>query len=250
MTTDDDSLDVLLIEDNPNDARLIRRQLTNAQTALLPDDVRIHHEQTLEAGRDQLGGRRIDLVLLDLGLPETSGVETFHRLGDTATPVPVIVLTGLQDEEAAVELLQQGAQDYLTKESLNREALVKSVRYALERQEREMELRTTKDQLEVLNRILRHDISNDTQVLQLWGERLVENVAGENESALRRMLRTTERIRELTENSREFMQLVTGNSNLETEPVQSVNYPLFQVLSGLLSERREEDTSWSDVVNE
>ncbi|WP_436935306.1 ATP-binding protein [Halovenus marina] len=219
-----DSLDVLLVEDNPNDARLIRRHLTQADSALLPDEVTVRHEQTLNAGSDWIEQNEVDLVLLDLGLPETSGVETFHRLDNCIATTPVVVLTGLQDEQAALELLQQGAQDYLTKGAMNREALVKSVRYALERQERETEVRTTKDQLEVLNRILRHDISNDVQVLELWGERLAEQVDDEHESDLRRILRTTDRIRELTQNSREYMRIATEQSDIETELIRLDQY--------------------------
>ena len=224
MTDDGSSLDVLLIEDNPNDARLIRRHLTGSGTMLLPDDVTLHHEERLATGQERLENEEIDLLLLDLGLEKTSGVETFDWIEDSVAAVPVVVLTGLQDESAAIELLQQGAQDYLTKGSMTRDTLLRAVRYALERQQRESELRATKDQLEVLNRILRHDISNDIQVLQVYGNRLAEQADTEQKTDLHRILRTTERINELTENSREYMRIVAGDGELQTEPLELTQY--------------------------
>jgi signal transduction histidine kinase len=134
--------------------------------------------------------------------------------------VPVVVLTGLQDEQTAVDLLQQGAQDYINKDSLNEDQLVKAVRYAMERQEREQRLRTTTEQLEVLNRILRHDIQNDLQVIQLWSETLVGEVASDHEEVVQRMRQTAGHIRELTENSRAYIEAITGDGEMETEPTR------------------------------
>jgi signal transduction histidine kinase len=220
MANVDPPLTVLLIEDNPNDALLIRRHLEGADTAFLPDDIELHHEESLDAGIQRLDHDGIDLLLLDLGLPETEGAETFDAVREHVESVPVVVLTNLDDEETAVDLLKQGAQDYLSKGALDERQLVKSVRYALERQEQKQRLQTTSQQLEVLNRILRHDIQNDVQVLQMWGERLKEDVAEEHSDDMQKLLETSDHIRELTQNSKEYMQAVTDESEPDTEPVR------------------------------
>lgn len=219
MSTTDTSLSALLVEDNPNDVRLIRHLIDRADTAMLPDEVDVHVEDSLEAGLDRLETDEFDLLLLDLGLPETSGAETFERVSERSIEVPVIVLTDLKDDRTAVKLLGQGAQDYLNKGSLNEETLTKSIGYALERQEREDELRRTKDQLEVLNRILRHDVRNDVQVMRGWGEHLLDRIDDAHREELELILETSEHIAELTENSRAYMEAVTGEADLDVHPV-------------------------------
>jgi signal transduction histidine kinase len=221
MTTSAQSLTVLLVEDNPNDARLIEKYLREADTAFLPTEIEIHQEQTLDTARERLAEGDIDLLLLDLGLRKSSGIETFERIKADTREIPVIVLTGLQDEQAAVDLLQQGAQDYLNKGSLDRERLVKSLRYALERQEREAELKRTSEQLEVLNRILRHDLKNDIQVLTTWIETLAVEIDEEENEYLENILTTIDHMQELTENSKDFMQLVAGDDDdIVLEPIR------------------------------
>lgn len=220
MTVDSESLTVLLVEDNPNDARLIKRYLSDADTAFLPAEIEIQEATDLDAGRKRLSDEEIDLLLLDLGLQKSSGTETFNRIKDETGEIPVIVLTGLQDEEAAVDLLQRGAQDYLNKGSLDSDRLVKSLRYAIERQDRERKLKQTTQRLEVLNRILRHDLKNDIQLLTIW----IETIAGEVEQAhdeyLEKILARIDHMEELTENSKQLMELVSGDGdNLTRKPV-------------------------------
>jgi PAS domain S-box-containing protein len=126
-------LSVLLIEDNPGDARLIREMFADVPAA----HVRLRHADRLAAGLAQLEGA--DIVLLDLSLPDSHGLETFLRLRDQAPGVPVIVLTGLDDETVAVRAVQEGAQDYLPKGEVDGHLLVRSIRYAIERKRAEEE---------------------------------------------------------------------------------------------------------------
>jgi signal transduction histidine kinase len=219
MTQTDDPLSVLLVEDNPNDATLIERHLSGAGTELLPRRIEIQHEQRLTDALDAIDNGGIDLVLLDLGLPESTGLETFDRIKDRLTDLPVIVLTGLRDEEAAVDVLKQGAQDYLNKGSIDREQLIKSIRYALERQEREFELRQTSEQLEVLNRILRHDLQNDIQVLIGWLDTLKMEIDGDNDR-LESALSTVEHMQELTENTKSYMDFIAGEGSISLDSVR------------------------------
>lgn len=133
----DKRIKVLLIEDNPGDARLIKELLADAGG----DPFDLLCVDRLSMGLDHLADGGIDLVLLDLSLPDASGLNTFSTLRAHAPHVPVIVLTGLNDETLAVNAVQEGAQDYLVKGKVDGDLLVRSVRYAIERQRMLMELR-------------------------------------------------------------------------------------------------------------
>jgi PAS domain S-box-containing protein len=138
-------LRILLVEDNPNDARLIRRHLTESDSALLPSSVEFHHAESLDAGITIAKDLAVDLLLLDLGLPESEGTDTYERARELLPEVPIVVLTNLDDDQAAVELLNQGAQDYLNKQSLNERNLIRAVRYTVERWERKRELERNRE---------------------------------------------------------------------------------------------------------
>ena len=147
-----DHLDVLLVEDNPGDARLIERHLQRDTTVLAPP--RVEHVSDLAAAIDALADGTPDLVLLDLGLPGSRGLDTLDRLttSDVVREVPIVVLTGLDDDHAAVEAIQRGAQDYLVKGELDGDMLERSVRYAVERHRQELALKAKNERLEEIGR--------------------------------------------------------------------------------------------------
>jgi DNA-binding NarL/FixJ family response regulator len=126
---DETPIRVLLIEDNPKDVRLMEELLADAE------EVHADLESTdcLSAALERLRQGRTDLVLLDLGLPDCQGIDTFNRLHAEAPNVPVIILTGLQDEKLAVRAIQLGAQDYLKKAESDSPSLARAMRYAIER---------------------------------------------------------------------------------------------------------------------
>jgi Flp pilus assembly CpaE family ATPase len=124
-------MQVLLIEDNPGDAGLVRAMLSEGQ------DAQFHIEwvQALLPGLDRLTRGDIDMVLLDLSLPDSQGIESLTAIRNRAPGLPVVVLTGLDDEEFAHEAVRCGAQDYLVKGELSGGALARTMRYALLRQQ-------------------------------------------------------------------------------------------------------------------
>ncbi len=156
-----ETLELLLVEDNPGDARLIEEMLSDAETLLERVDLaassglRIHNEATLAAGIDRLESGGIDVVLLDLGLPDSTGLETLASVVDAAELVPVIVLTGLQDERVGIQAIKGGAQDYLVKDEVSSDLLVRSIHHAIERNRQERDRRRRANQLEALNRLTR-----------------------------------------------------------------------------------------------
>ena len=107
----DKSIKILLIEDNPADARLIQEMLVKAGDI----QFELKSVERLSRGIDHVTAENFDMVLLDLSLPDSCGIETFTRLHSIAPKTPTIVLSGLDDESTAVRAVREGAQDYLVK---------------------------------------------------------------------------------------------------------------------------------------
>jgi two-component system cell cycle response regulator len=124
-----DSKRVLLIEDNPADARLIVELLTDASAG----GVELQHVDRISVALKLLSEQRFDVVLLDLSLPDGSGLETVSRICAADPHMPVIVLTGLEDDALALTAVHAGAQDYLVKGQVDGTGIMRSIRYAVER---------------------------------------------------------------------------------------------------------------------
>jgi DNA-binding response OmpR family regulator len=120
---------LLLVEDNPAQAALVQALLR--ETPAL--DLEVGHAQTLAAALALLAQGGFDVALLDLGLPDSQGLETFSTLHERFPALPVLILTGRSDEELGMVAVQGGAQDYLMKSEVEGPALARSLRYAMER---------------------------------------------------------------------------------------------------------------------
>jgi PAS domain S-box-containing protein len=136
-------LRVLLVEDSPGDARLIRELLAEAEAGFDLEWV-----SRLADGLERLSdGEPLDAALLDLSLPDSQGFVTFEKVRKAAPDVPIIMLTGLADEELAVQAVRCGAQDYLTKSEASGPLIARAVRYAIERQAADEALRESEEKL-------------------------------------------------------------------------------------------------------
>ena len=143
-----DTLEILLIEDNAGDVRLIEKRLERADPSLLATDYHLECAPDLSSGLDRLESATVDVVLLDLGLPDSIGLGSLERTLECAPNVPVVVLTGRSDRQMAVDAINQGAQDYLTKDGLTGRELARAIRYAVERKKKERELEAERDFLD------------------------------------------------------------------------------------------------------
>jgi signal transduction histidine kinase/DNA-binding response OmpR family regulator len=150
---------LLLIEDNIADARFIEillREITYQRYD-------IQKSQTFREGKDLLSKEVFDLLVLDLSLPDSVGLETIQNANKVAPELPIIVLTGRSDEDFAVEVVKAGAQDYLVKGEITSTLLSRAIRYAIKRKEMEVDLKTVKRRIEEsenkLNTIIKHNIS-------------------------------------------------------------------------------------------
>jgi two-component system cell cycle sensor histidine kinase/response regulator CckA len=133
-----DKIQVLLVEDNPADARLVKGMLEHDESGAFT----VKHVSTLEEGMHALApdsGNQV--ILLDLGLPDGSGLQTLRRIMPLAQDASVVVMTGLQDEEMGIAAIREGAHDYLIKGQVDAGRLRRLLRYAVERQKMQSELR-------------------------------------------------------------------------------------------------------------
>jgi PAS domain S-box-containing protein len=128
---------VLVIEDNPGDADLIRALFHEAAG----EQVQVESAERLQEGLSRLSLGGIDLVLLDLSLPDSQGLSTLHATIQAASEIPVVVMTGFDDEATALDAVKQGAQDYLVKGRVGAGLLARTCRYAIERSKSQRTLR-------------------------------------------------------------------------------------------------------------
>jgi DNA-binding response OmpR family regulator len=132
-----ENISILIIEDNLGDFRLLKEELQSES----PSQFSINHSETLSEGINHLSENEVDVVLLDLSLPDSQGFDTFRKTREGFPEIPIVVLTGFDDEALATAAVKEGAQDYLVKGQIDGKLLVRSIRYAFERMRAEKALR-------------------------------------------------------------------------------------------------------------
>ena len=140
---------ILLVEDNPGDAYLIKALFQEAHEAGQVEEIQLSHAATLSSALELVDSENFDAVLLDLSLPDAHGRETFLRMQEGAPDLPIVALTGLDDEALAQDLVAAGAQDYLVKGQADGRLLARALRYAIERKRAEEKLRLSAKVFEI-----------------------------------------------------------------------------------------------------
>jgi signal transduction histidine kinase len=147
------ALQVLLVEDNAGDARLLREMFSKEAAG----SFELVHLTHMREAEDRLRAGGVDIVLLDMGLPDGHGLETLRRARAAAPEVVMIVLTGMEDEELAAEAMKEGAQDYLIKGQIENRALPRALRHAIERQRMQRETeQMRKNEVQLRDEFLSH----------------------------------------------------------------------------------------------
>jgi diguanylate cyclase (GGDEF)-like protein/PAS domain S-box-containing protein len=173
------SLTVLLVEDNSGDARLLRELLNEPGSQFAS----LVHVECMSDAEKHLSEHAVDVVLLDLGLPDAQGLGALRRARAAAPRVPVVVLTGLDDESLAAQALQEGAQDYLVKghivegAQVETRGLSRALRYAVERKSLEEALFEVKERAEVTlncigDAVVCTDLAGNITFLNRVGEKM------------------------------------------------------------------------------
>ncbi len=159
---------LLLVEDNRGDVFLLEEMLREAPIRFSVETV-----TRMSSALERLDRGGIDVVLSDLTLPDSRGIETFHRLAVHPAQVPIVVLSGLNDETLALQTVEEGAQDYLVKGLLDQPLLVRALRYAIKRAEAD---RRWQDERALLRNVIDH-IPDGIYVKDASGRYLLDNVA-------------------------------------------------------------------------
>jgi diguanylate cyclase (GGDEF)-like protein/PAS domain S-box-containing protein len=196
---------VLLVEDNPGDARLLRAMF-NEQGA---HDTELTHVECMSDAEKHLSEHAAEIILLDLGLPDAQGLEAVRRARAAPPRVPLVVLTGLDDESLAAQAMQEGAQDYLVKGQIvstsgqiETRGLLRALRYAIERKNMEEALFAEKERAQVTlscigDAVICADIPGNITFLNVVTERMTgwsrQGAAGRSMAEVFRILDATSR---------------------------------------------------------
>jgi len=163
---------VLIIEDNPGDARLIQAMIEEEEGSPFT----LHFADRLAHGLEQLSSGETALVLLDLSLPDSFGLETFAKVYAHSPAVPIIVLTGNDDQKVALSAVKSGAQDYLVKGRLDRELLLRSMRYSIERKRYQVQLEHQAN-YDALTGLPNRNLLHDRLKQAVYAQRTPRNIA-------------------------------------------------------------------------
>src|SRR5271163_1028131 len=164
---------LLLVEDNPGDARLIR-EMFNEQGAT---DTELMRVGNMSEAEKCLAEHPVDIILLDLGLPDAQGLDAVRRTHAARPRIPLVVLTGLDDESLGAQALQEGAEDYLVKGQITTLRLMRALRYAIERKIMEEALYVEKERAEATlncigDAVICTDIAGNVTFLNVVAERI------------------------------------------------------------------------------
>jgi diguanylate cyclase (GGDEF)-like protein/PAS domain S-box-containing protein len=190
--------DVLLIEDNPGDARLLREMFNEAGSP----GTRLTQVGRMSEAIEHFAVSPVDVILLDLGLPDAEGLDAVRRAHAAAPRVALVILTGTDDDALAVQALQHGAQDYLVKGQLEARGLVRALRYARERKIMEEALFGEKERAQVTlncigDAVICTDASGNISFLNVIAEKMTgwlrQEAAGQPMARVFRMLDATTR---------------------------------------------------------
>ncbi|MCG8605512.1 response regulator [bacterium] len=166
-------LRVLLVEDDDSDVVLVSEAFKEAGNGT----VELTRVSRLNQALSVLTQEKVDVVLLDLGLPDARGLETVEQTYATAPNVPIVVLTSLDDDVTAVKAVKEGVQDYVVKGRIDGNLLTRSIHYAIERKKSEKAIKKALDQKNWLLKELHHRVKNNLQIISSLLNLQAQNIA-------------------------------------------------------------------------
>lgn len=204
----DKSIKILLFEDNPGDAGLIEEMTSESHYC----SFKLRIAETLQEGTDLLKKDTFDLILLDLGLPDSSGMDTFNEVKAHNPEIPIIILTGLKDDNTGIEAVKKGAQDYLNKGEVESKLLERSIIYSIERKKTEIQLQKYHETLEEKVKERTKELANTNELLKMEIE--------EHEKTEARMEKF---LKELKRSNKELEQFAYVASHDLQEPLRMIS---------------------------
>lgn len=215
---DDKRIRALLVEDNPGDAFLVQEQLSP-----MGDRFDVECTEDLSAAMRSVAIRQPDVVLLDLDLPDSRGTDTVRKMIHKVPHVPVLVLTGRDDEEMGIRAVQEGAQDYILKGNLDGGHLTRAIKYAIERQSLVLALhQSRKQQLHFKDQLLSHvshELRSPLTCIHQFVTILLDGLAGplaaEQRECLDTILKSANQLRSMINDLLETATIEAGKLKLE-----------------------------------
>ncbi len=216
------ALQVLLVEDNAGDARLLREMFSKEEAGSFT----LTHLTRMSEAEKRLAQGGVDIVLLDMGLPDGHGMETLRRARAAASDVVMIVLTGLEDEALAAESIKEGAQDYLIKGQIENRALPRALRHAMERHRMQAETDAMrKHQLQLKDEFLSHvshELRSPLASIYSFTTIISDGLAGETNPQqneyLQIVLRNVRQLQSMIEDLLEVTQAQAGKLKVDLQP--------------------------------
>jgi signal transduction histidine kinase len=214
-------LQVLVVEDNAGDARLLREMFSKE----IPGSFEVTHLLRMSDALIHLAKRATDIVLLDMGLPDGHGLDTVRRARAVAPGVPLIVLTGLDDEALAAEAMREGAQDYLIKGQIENRALPRALRHAIERHRMQTEtdlirthqLRFKDEFLSHVSHELRSPLNAIYQFVSILLDKLAGDLKPEQHQYLEIVLRNVKQLQAMIDDLLEVTRVQAGKLTIELQ---------------------------------
>ena len=210
-------LKILLVEDDAGDAMLLRQMLAQRSA-----EFDLTHVTRLDGALVRSHQQRFDVILLDLSLEDSEGIETFTTLRDGGSTAPIVVLTGFDDETTAVQAVREGAQDYLVKGRVDADLLVRAIRYAIERQKTLAELENANRQISDFTAMMAHDLRSPLVNVIAIGDMLNEGLFGpladEQKKWLGRVVSSGHKLVALVTNFLDLSKLEAGEMQVIKRP--------------------------------
>jgi signal transduction histidine kinase len=213
-----ESIKLLLVDDDAGDRKIVKLALSRSSNIV---DFNIETAETLSEATGCLKNKDYDVVLLDLGLPDSRGINTVQKILEANPNVPIVVLTGLADEELGLKAIEKGAEDYLVKGKSIEHTLVRIIRYAIERKKVEEKLKQaieTKSQfMSVVSHELRVPLASIKESIAIVSDGLAGKITKEQRNCLDIARRNIDRLNKLIGDLLDLHKLEAGKMNFEIQ---------------------------------
>ncbi|MBN1391759.1 MAG: response regulator [Sedimentisphaerales bacterium] len=236
-----ESIKLLLVDDDAGDRKIVKLALDQSSSAA---DFNIETAENLSQATEFLKNKDYDVVLLDLGLPDSGGVNTVQKAHEANPNVPIIVLTGLVDEETGLQAIEKGAEDYLIKGKSLEHALVRIIRYAIERKKVERKLKDAieaKSQfMSMVSHELRVPLTSIKESISIVLEGLTGKITKEQENCLGIAKRNVDRLNRLINDLLDFHKLEAGrmNFNMQDSNVNEIVKEVYDTMLPVAKEKK------------